>query len=309
MNPPLRIVFMGTPEFAVPSLQILLQNQYRVVAVVTAPDKPAGRGLQATASAVKVFALAHGIAVLQPDKLKAPDFLDQLRSYQADLQVVVAFRMLPEVVWAMPPLGTFNLHASRLPQYRGAAPINWALINGESETGVTTFFLQHEVDTGNIIFQEKETIHEEDDAGSLYERLRQKGASLVLKTVQAIERQEYPQTPQQAEPTTRLAPKIFKEDCQINWNQPVRSVQNFVRGLSPYPTAWTLVNGKVCKVYRTRIVVGTAVDDLPVGQFVTDNKTFLHFRAEDGWLAIEELQVEGRKRLNIGAFLRGNAFA
>ena len=300
---------MGTPEFAVPSLQILLQNQYRVVAVVTAPDKPAGRGLQATASAVKVFALAHGIAVLQPDKLKAPDFLDQLRSYQADLQVVVAFRMLPEVVWAMPPLGTFNLHASRLPQYRGAAPINWALINGESETGVTTFFLQHEVDTGNIIFQEKETIHEEDDAGSLYERLRQKGASLVLKTVQAIERQEYPQTPQQAEPTTRLAPKIFKEDCQINWNQPVRSVQNFVRGLSPYPTAWTLVNGKVCKVYRTRIVVDAAVDDLPVGQFATDNKTFLHFRAEDGWLAIEELQVEGRKRLNIGAFLRGNAFA
>ncbi|MBC7920268.1 MAG: methionyl-tRNA formyltransferase [Ferruginibacter sp.] len=297
---------MGTPEFAVPSLQILVQNQYPVVAVVTAPDKPAGRGLQASTSAVKGFALAHGIPVLQPDRLKAPEFLDRLRSCQADLQVVVAFRMLPEAVWAMPPLGTFNLHASRLPQYRGAAPINWVLINGESETGVTTFFLQHEIDTGNIIFQEKEPIYEGDDAGSLYERLRHKGASLVLKTVQAIEHRTYPQVPQRAESNIRLAPKIFKEDCQIHWNQPVRAVQNFVRGLSPYPTAWTLVNGKVCKIYRTRIVVDTAVDDLPAGQFVTDNKTFLHFKAESGRLAVEELQMEGRKRLGIEAFLRGN---
>jgi methionyl-tRNA formyltransferase len=244
----LRVVFMGTPEFAVASLQKLVENDCNVVAVITSPDKPSGRGLQLSASPVKVYALSQGIAVLQPEKLKNPAFLEELQSYQADLQVVVAFRMLPEVVWNMPTKGTFNLHASLLPDYRGAAPINWAIMNGETETGATTFFLEHEIDTGKIIFQVKETISADDTIGTLYERLMHKGADLTLKTVTAIEANDYPQIPQLQIDIVKLAPKIFKETCQINWNQPSDTIQNFVRGLSPYPAAWTTLNGKVCKI-------------------------------------------------------------
>src|SRR3990170_4019326 len=231
----LRIIFMGTPEFAVPSLEILIKNNYEVVAVVTAPDKPQGRGQKIVYSPVKECALKYNISVLQPTNLKSPEFLNELKSYQANLQIIVAFRMLPESVWAMPAIGTFNLHASLLPQYRGAAPINWAIINGEKETGATTFFLKHEIDTGSIIFQEKEPIFEEDTVGTLYERLMKKGAELVLKTVQAIEVNNYPSVPQTESNEIKHAPKIFKETCEISWNRTSEEIRNFVRGLNPYP--------------------------------------------------------------------------
>jgi methionyl-tRNA formyltransferase len=296
---------MGTPEFAVPSLEVLLQQRYNVVAVITAPDKPAGRGLKVLPSPVKEVAVQHHIPVLQPTNLKSPEFLEELRSYQANLQIVVAFRMLPQSVWAMPEIGTFNLHASLLPQYRGAAPINWAIINGEKETGATTFFLQHEIDTGHIIFQEKEPIHKNDNAGTLYERLRQKGALLVLKTVQAIEASDYPQIPQDMEKEIKLAPKIFKETCEINWHQSSEAIYNFVRGLSPYPSAWTYLNGKICKIYTAKPVTGSSASVKP-GTFQTDQKSYLHFRTADGWIAIEELQLEGKKRMGVEEFLRGN---
>lgn len=297
---------MGTPEFAVPSLKQLVAHQYQVSAVVTSPDKPAGRGLKITTSPVKEFALAHNLPVLQPEKLKSPDFLEQLNSYQADLQIIVAFRMLPEVVWSMPRLGSFNLHASLLPQYRGAAPINWAIIRGEVETGLTTFFLQHEIDTGHIIFQETEPISEEDTAGTLYERLMHRGANLVLKTVQAIEAGQYPQTPQNLSEPIKMAPKIFKEDCEINWDQPARAVYNFVRGLSPYPTAWTTLKGKVCKIYRTELIEDHPDQELITGAFWTDRKKVLLFKAADGHLSVKELQLEGKKKMTVEEFLRGN---
>jgi methionyl-tRNA formyltransferase len=301
----LRIIFMGTPEFAVPSLEILLQHKYHVVAVVTAPDKPRGRGMKLSPSPVKVCALNHQIPVLQPANLKAPGFLEELKSYNANLQVVVAFRMLPEAVWAMPALGTFNLHASLLPQYRGAAPINWAIINGEKETGVTTFFLKHEIDTGSILFQEKEPIREEDDAGSLYERLKHKGAALVLKTVQAIESGSYVAIPQPETGAIKHAPKIFKETCQINWQQPATHLINFVRGLSPHPAAWTVLNGKVYKIFQCSRAHANS-DHLPPGDFITDNKTYLYIKSADGLVSIEEFQPEGKKRMRVEEFFRGN---
>ena len=303
----LRIIFMGTPEFAVTSLQKLVESSCNVVAVVTAPDKPAGRGLHFTPSPVKEYALSQGISVLQPEKLKNPDFLAELKSYQADLQVVVAFRMLPEVVWNMPPKGTFNLHASLLPQYRGAAPINWAIINGETLTGATTFFLEHEIDTGKIIFQETEPILPDDNVGTLYERLMHKGADLVVKTVAAVGGGDYPQTPQQQSQPLKTAPKIFKETCEINWQQPATNVHNFVRGLSPYPAAWTTLNGKMCKIFKTAIVH----QDMPPTDetYKTDNKTYLHFKTTTGWIAIEELQLENKKRMTIDEFLRGYKIA
>jgi methionyl-tRNA formyltransferase len=306
MNPNLNIVFMGTPEFAVPSLEILLQKGYNLVAVITAPDKPSGRGLKMSPSPVKELALKYGVAVLQPTNLKSPEFIEELKSYKADLQIVVAFRMLPEAVWNMPRLGTFNLHASLLPQYRGAAPINWAIINGELETGLTTFFLKHEIDTGNIIFQEKEPITEQDNAGTLYERLRQKGAGLVLKTVQAIENGNYPQLAQQMSETIKLAPKIFKETCEINWQQRSRAIYNFIRGLSPYPTAWTLLKNKLCKIYASHEAVNDTAPSKNPGEYITDGKQFLHIKTSDGWLAIDELQMEGKKKMGIEEFLRGN---
>lgn len=301
----LRIIFMGTPEFAVPSLEVLIENKLKVVAVITAPDKPQGRGQKITFSPVKECAVKHNIPVLQPTNLKSPAFLDELRSYQANLQIVVAFRMLPEVVWSMPAFGTFNLHASLLPQYRGAAPINWAIINGETETGVTTFFLQHEIDTGSIIFQEKESITQEDTIGTLYERLMNRGSALVLKTVRAIEKGDYPSVPQSVSAEIKHASKIFKETCEINWNQTSEQVYNFVRGLSPYPTAWTKINDKIYKIISVKHG-GFMQHAGNVGTIETDNKNFLYFRTLDGLVSIEELQPEGKKKMSIQDFFRGN---
>lgn len=295
---------MGTPEFAVPSLQSLVESNSNVVAVITVPDKPSGRGQKQTASPVKLYAEAQGIPVLQPEKLKNQEFLEELRAYKADLQVVVAFRMLPEVVWNMPAKGTFNLHSSLLPQYRGAAPINWAVINGETETGVTTFFIEKDIDTGKIIFQDHEPIHPDDDAGSLHDRLMERGAKLVVKTVQAIQDGDYPQEPQQEPAEIRLAPKIFRETCEIDWNKPSVEIHNFIRGLSPYPAAWTTINGLSCKIFKSKVAEFT--ESANAGEFRTDSKSYLYFKTGDGWLSIEVLQLEGKKRMEIGDFLRGN---
>ena len=301
----LRIIFMGTPEFAVPSLEILVENKFNVVAVITAPDKPQGRGQKLIPSPVKECATKHHIPVLQPTNLKSPEFLEELKSYNANLQIVVAFRMLPEAVWAMPSIGTFNLHASLLPEYRGAAPINWAIINGEKETGVTTFFLKHEIDTGSIIFQEKEPIHNSDDVGSLYERLMKLGSQLVLKTVKAIEAGDYPSLPQPQGIEIKHAPKIFKETCQINWNQSATQIINFVRGLSPYPGAWTSLNGKTYKIFKCER--STVDSGQPaVDEFKTDNKTYLRLKTSDGWISILDFQPEGKKRMTVEEFFRGN---
>lgn len=300
----LRIIFMGTPEFAVPSLEILVQNKLNVAAVITAADKPQGRGQKIVYSPVKECALKHGIPVLQPTNLKAPEFLELLRSYKAHLQVVVAFRMLPESVWAMPVIGTFNLHASLLPQYRGAAPINWAIINGEKESGVTTFFLEHDIDTGSIILQEKESIHDTDTAGTLYERLMNKGAALVLKTVTNIASKNYHSVPQVKGPNARHAPKIFKETCEIKWDQTSEQVRNFVRGLNPYPSAWTIIEGKTYKVHSVSSV--QAQGDKQPGEYITDHKNYLHFKTADGWISIDELQPEGKRKMNTQEFFRGN---
>jgi methionyl-tRNA formyltransferase len=301
----LRIVFMGTPEFAVPSLEVLVTNKFKVVAVITAPDKPQGRGQKLAASPVKECALNYNIPVLQPTNLKSPQFLEELKSHDANLQIVVAFRMLPEVVWAMPSLGTFNLHASLLPQYRGAAPINWAIINGEKETGVTTFFLKHEIDTGSIIFQERESISREDNVGTLYERLMKKGARLVLKTVEAIEKGNYPTAPQDELQQVKHAPKIFKETCEINWNLTREQVFNFVRGLNPHPAAWSIINGKTYKVFECSM--GKEGDtESASGSYKTDNKSYLYIKTSDGWISIEEFQPEGKKRMKVQEFFRGN---
>lgn len=300
----LRIIFMGTPEFAVPSLDMLVENGANVVAVVTAPDKPQGRGRKVGFSPVKEAALRHNLPVLQPANLKAPDFVDTLRRYDAHVQVVVAFRMLPEVVWNMPPIGTFNLHASLLPQYRGAAPINWAIINGEKETGVTTFFLQHEIDTGAIIFQEKEPIREDDTAGDLYNRLMYKGAQLVVKTVQGIAQGKYQSIPQPHIPDARPAPKIFRETCEIDWNQNAGAVRNFVRGLSPYPAAWATFNGKMFKILEVQRVAH--MQDGEPGNLSTDRKSYLYVRTADGWVSVVTWQPEGKKKMNIAEYFRGN---
>ena len=265
-----------------------------------------GRGKKISISAVKEYALEANIPVLQPTNLKSPEFLTELSSYQADLQIVVAFRMLPVSVWDMPPLGTFNLHASLLPQYRGAAPINWAIMNGETETGVTTFFLKHEIDTGAIIFQEKEEINEDDNVGSLYIRLMNKGADLVLKTVEAIASDDYPQEPQKIDGELKNAPKIFKEDCQIDWQQESTKIRNFVRGLSPYPAAWSTLAGKNLKVFQVELAShGT---NKPIGKLYSDNKSYIRVNTKDGTLEILELQLEGKKRMQVSDFLRGYQF-
>ena len=302
MKNDLRIIYMGTPDFAVPSLEVLVENGYNVVAVITAPDRPKGRGQKLATSAVKDCAVKHNIPVLQPTNLKSPDFIEELRTYNANLQIVVAFRMLPEIVWDMPEIGTFNLHASLLPQYRGAAPINWAIINGEKETGVTTFFLKHEIDTGNVIFQEREPIHEDDNVGSLYGRLMNKGADLVLKTVKAIEAGDYPQLPQDESGENKHAPKIFKETCEINWNQSTEKVYDFIRGLSPYPAAWTTINSMNCKIYK----VSKSTKAISAGRHESDGKKYLHIGTADGSVSVEELQLQGKKRMGIEDFLRGN---
>ena len=301
----LKIIYMGTPGFAVPALDLLVKNNYNVVAVITAPDKPKGRGQKLATSPVKDFAVAHNIPVLQPANLKSPSFISELQNFHANLQVVVAFRMLPEVVWAMPKNGTFNLHASLLPQYRGAAPINWAIINGETETGVTTFFIKHEIDTGSIILQEKEPIYGDDNAGSLHDRLMTKGAELVLKTVRQIEADQYQLIPQNNDESLKTAPKITKETCEINWNKPSGDVYNFVRGLSPYPAAWTKINNNVYKIYEIE-VLSIDIENLSPGQYESDNKTYLHFKTADSLINVRHLQKQGKKKMDIQSFLRGN---
>ncbi len=314
----LRIVFMGTPDFAVPSLDILVQNNYDVVGVITAPDKPAGRGQQLQQSAVKKYAVEKGLHILQPEKLKNPEFIAELKALEANLFIVVAFRMLPEMVWQMPEYGTFNLHASLLPQYRGAAPINWAVINGEKETGVTTFFLQHEIDTGNIILQETIKIEDEDNAGTVHDKLMNVGSQLVLKTVRAIEENKVQESPQSAinSPQLKHAPKIFKETCLIDWQRPAAEIQNLIRGLSPYPAAFTYLDGKVLKIYSAQIAQSNStadnitVNSQPASITVsTDNKTYLSIKCADAWLDIQELQLEGKKRMKTDEFLRGYRFS
>lgn len=293
---------MGTPDFAVPSLEILLDNGYDIPAVITAPDKPGGRhGL--LQSAVKKFALSRELPVLQPERLKNPDFLETLRAYRADLQVVVAFRMLPEVVWAMPPRGTLNLHGSLLPKYRGAAPINWAIINGETETGVTTFLLRHEIDTGDILFQEKMPIGENETAGEIHDRMMAMGANLVLRTVQALEQgHAHPQP--QADTEASHAPKIFTETCRIHFDQPTQRVHDFVRGLSPYPGAWTMLEDKTLKITRTEKEI--AAHNLLPGQVLSDGKHYLKLAARDGFVRVLELQLEGKRRMGVHDFLNGH---
>lgn len=299
----MKIVFMGTPDFAVASLKALSDNGFNIVGVVTAADKPAGRGQKINESAVKKYAVEHGLKVLQPVKLKDPDFLKDLSSLNADLQVIVAFRMLPEQVWNMPPKGTINLHASLLPQYRGAAPINWAIINGEKESGVSTFFLKQEIDTGDLLFAERVEIGESDTAGDLHDKLMATGAQLLVRTVKAIVQGEYKELPQPASADLKSAPKIFKEDCLVNWNQPAEKVYNFIRGLSPYPTAFTYLNDKSLKIFGASSEQ-TNSGSKP-GTFITDNKTYLKFACTDGFIAVTDLQLEGKKRMKIDEFLRG----
>ncbi|WP_242928527.1 methionyl-tRNA formyltransferase [Pontibacter vulgaris] len=307
MTRELRIVFMGTPDFAVPTLQALVEHKYKVVAVITAPDKPAGRGQKLQQSPVKEYAVSQNIPVLQPTNLKSEAFLEELRSYKANLQIIVAFRMLPEVVWAMPELGSFNIHGSLLPQYRGAAPINWAIINGEKETGVTSFFLKHEIDTGDLLFQERVPILEEDDFGTMYEKLKYEGAKLAIRTVQAIERDAVQPQPQQITSETKHAPKIFKDTCEINWNQPATQVRDFIRGLSPYPAAWTRFDNKTFKIFKVSVLDDAGYTSAP-GQLHTDNKTYLHVQTANGALAILDLQMEGKKRMPVQDLLRGYTF-
>lgn len=304
--PQLRIIFMGTPEFAVSSLDILVENGYNVVAVVTAPDKPAGRGQKIQESDVKKAALKHNLPILQPTNLKDESFLEELRSYNANLQIVVAFRMLPEVVWQMPEIGTFNLHASLLPNYRGAAPINWAIINGEKKTGVTTFFLQHKIDTGDILFQEEEEIYDNDNVGTLYERLKNKGARLVLKTVKAIQDNDYDVKKQNLEEKTPHAPKIFTEDTFINFNNESEKIVNFVRGLTPYPAARMSLYDTMYKVFDVEIADYDEVNELLIGEPLTDQKNYLYVKTLDGYIKINELQPEGKRRMKTDEFLRGN---
>ena len=302
----IRIVFMGTPEFAVPSLEKLLQAGYDIVGVITAPDKPAGRGLQLQQSAVKKFAEENGLKILQPEKLKASEFLKELGSLQADLQIVVAFRMLPEVVWNMPPMGTINLHASLLPQYRGAAPINWAIINGEKETGATTFKLQHEIDTGNILLQERMRIGDDETAGELHDRMKEAGGDLVVKTVDGFAAGTLKETPQQLTTNLKLAPKLSTETSKIAWNKTADEVYNLIRGLSPYPAAFTFLNGKTVKIYKAKKEI--TQPSIPAGEYETDKKTFLKFACTDGYISITELQLEGKKKMKVEDFLKGYRF-
>lgn len=298
----LKIVFMGTPDFAVPSLKKIVENGFEVVGVVTAVDKPSGRGLKVSQSPVKEAALALQLKVLQPKNLKDPSFQQELKELGGNLFIVVAFRMLPEAVWSMPQFGTFNLHASYLPAYRGAAPINWAIINGEKKTGLTTFFLKHEIDTGSIILQREEPIFGDDTAGVLYERMKVNGADLVLDTVRLLQ-QEKEQIKDQEVGDYPSAPKIFREDCNINFNQPAEKVYNFIRGLSPYPAAWTILEGKQVKIFWAEIKENEEI--LRPGKWASDNKNYALIGTEDHPLSILELQLEGKKKLSIKEFLKG----
>ncbi len=299
-----KIVFMGTPEFAVPSLDILVKNGFNVACVVTVPDKPQGRGLKLSQSEVKKYALEHNLPILQPEKLKDEKFIKYLEELSPDIIVVVAFRILPREVYSLAKLGAFNLHASLLPKYRGAAPINWAIINGETKTGVTTFFLDDKVDTGNIIFQEEVDINSDETAGDLHDKLMQIGANLVLKTVHAILNNNAPRI-QQSDLKATPAPKIFKEHCKIDWNNPMEKIHNLIRGLSPYPAAFTTYKGKIIKIYKSE-KSNTKVDLLPGSVLVTKEDLFV--ACNDSYLKIIELQLEGKKRLKTEEFLRGFNF-
>ena len=325
----LRIVFMGTPDFAVASLEALVRSKCNIVGVVTAPDKPAGRGMKLQESAVKKYAHRHHLKILQPEKLKNPEFLSELRSLNADVQVVVAFRMLPEIVWNMPPMGTINVHASLLPQYRGAAPINWAIINGEKETGITTFKLQHEIDTGNILLQEKIEIGENETAGELHDRLKELGASVLLKTIEGLAEgtlteisqstignmQLTNENPQTLDSDSRLtthdsrlksAPKIFSKDCQIDWTKTINEIHNLICGLSPYPAAFTELGDKTIKIFRSE--KESLLPTTRIGHWESDGKTYLKFAAKDGYIHLKDIQLEGKKRMMIEDFLRGYRF-
>jgi methionyl-tRNA formyltransferase len=298
-----RIVFMGTPDFAVESLKALLHAGYNVVGVVTAPDKPAGRGQKLSESAVKQYAQEQGLPILQPLKLKDPEFIAQLSALKPDLQVVVAFRMLPETVWNLPPQGTVNVHGSLLPNYRGAAPINWAILNGEKETGVSTFKLQHEIDTGDILLQEKMPIGPNEPAGELHDRMKVVGAQLLVKTLQELANGTLSASPQQLNANTKHAPKLFKTDCEIDWNNTSEQIYNQIRGLSPYPTAFTVLGDKTLKIFSAEIEPGKP--EIPAGTFSTDHKSYLKFAATDGYLSLKEVQLEGKKKMEIDEFLRG----
>jgi methionyl-tRNA formyltransferase len=315
-----RIVFMGTPEFAVASLDALVKAGCNIVGVVTAPDKPAGRGMKLNESAVKKFAVEHGLHVLQPEKLKNAAFVDELKALKADLQIVVAFRMLPEMVWNMPPLGTINVHGSLLPQYRGAAPINWAVINGEKETGVTTFKLKHEIDTGDILLQESFAISENETAGEVHDRMKEIGAALLVKTVEGIADGSVMEKPQlnngeahsqlpTQHSTLKHAPKIFTETCKIDFLKSVEEVHNLIRGLSPFPGAFTELNGKMLKIYRSKKEVNRqATLSGQTSELLTDGKTFLKFFCSNGYIHVLELQLEGKKRMPVDEFLKGYRF-
>lgn len=303
----LRIIYMGTPDFAVEPLKTLVEAGRDVVAVVTMPDKPAGRGHKLQFSPVKEYALKAGIPVLQPENLKSPDFLQELASYNADLQIVVAFRMLPEAVWSMPKYGTFNLHASLLPRYRGAAPINWAVINGDKETGITTFFLKHEIDTGNIILQEKVAIDEEDNAGDVHDKLMYLGADLVLKTLKMIEEDNVitrPQDDAQASP----APKIFKDTAKLDFDKCAADIRNLVRGMAPYPAAWFNIklqdgNESMMKIFK--VSTEEKNHDYSVGTILTDGKKMLKIACKDGFINLLEVQMAGKKRMAAEDLMRG----
>ncbi len=297
---------MGTPGFAVPSLDILVQNGYEIAAVITSTDKYGGRGNKTLIeSDVKKYAMEKGLKILQPKNLKNPEFVEELKSLKVDLQIVVAFRMLPEVVWNMPPLGTMNLHGSLLPKYRGAAPINWAIIKGEKETGVTSFFLKHEIDTGDVLIMDKLDIGENETVGELHDRMMELGAKTVLKSVQIIEKGNYELVPQNDSEVTK-APKLFRENCKIDFNQKTDDVHNFIRGLSPYPAAWTLLDDKTLKIYSASKINET--HDLEIGKFISDDKTFIKISTQDGFINIHELQLQGKKRITTKEFLNGYKF-
>ena len=323
----LRIVFMGTPEFAVASLDGLIKAGYNIVGVVTAVDKPAGRGMKMNESAVKKYAVEHNLKILQPEKLKNPEFLSALKSLNADLQIVVAFRMLPEVVWNMPRMGSVNLHGSLLPQYRGAAPINWAVINGEKETGVTTFKLKHEIDTGDILLQESFPIGENETAGEVHDKMKEIGAGVMVKTVKGLADGSLKEMPQSSivnressETDSRLpaqdsrllkhAPKIFTETCKIDFSKTTGEVHNLIRGLSPFPGAFTELNGKTFKIFRSEkeSSLSGQTETVRPGEYKTDGKTFLKFACTNGYIFIKELQLEGKKKMSIEEFLRGYRF-
>jgi methionyl-tRNA formyltransferase len=311
----MRVVFMGTPDFAVGCLAAICGSKHQVVATVTVADKPTGRGLQVSESAVKKYAISKDIPVLQPEKLRDPTFIEELRAYKADVFVVVAFRMLPELVWAMPPLGTINLHASVLPQYRGAAPINWAIINGDKTTGVSTFFIEKEIDSGKIIEVDTLEIGPDETAGDLHDRLLEMGSQLMVKTLDQVETASYTARDQIFTENLKPAPKIFKETCQISFNKKSQEIHNFVRGLSPYPAAWTILADKQMKIFRTALVPENQSDLRDLDKINTshytiysDHKKKLYVGTEDGFIEILSLQLEGKKRMSTEDFLRGYRF-